>query len=81
MEKHSPAVQDLLKRNPPNLSDLSVLKDDERSSVTQMEQAVSGMQSTVLMVQGPPGTGKTFVSARAILSLVSHGLPGCRVVK
>ncbi|MDE2771583.1 MAG: TM0106 family RecB-like putative nuclease [Bacteroidota bacterium] len=68
-----PAVQDLLERKAPNLSDMAVLDDDERSSVTRMQQAVSGMKSTVLMVQGPPGTGKTFVSARAILSLVSQG--------
>lgn len=71
--KAPPAVQDLLERKAPNLSNMSVLNDDERSSVPLMQQAVSGMQSTVLTVQGPPGTGKTFVSARAILSLVSQG--------
>lgn len=71
--KAPPAVQDLLERKAPNLSDMSVLNDDESSSVNQMQQTVSGMQSTVLMVQGPPGTGKTFVSARAILSLVRQG--------
>ncbi|MCY4675010.1 MAG: TM0106 family RecB-like putative nuclease [Bacteroidetes bacterium] len=71
--KTPPAVKDLLDRNAPNLLDMSVLDDDERSSVVRMQQSVSGMQSTVLTVQGPPGTGKTFVSARAILSLVQQG--------
>ena len=31
------------------------------------------MDQTVLPIQGPPGTGKTFVTARAILSLVRKG--------
>ncbi len=35
--------------------------------------AVGAMDSTVLPVQGPPGTGKTYVTSRAILSLVRQG--------
>lgn len=35
--------------------------------------AVGAMDGTVLPIQGPPGTGKTFVTARAILSLVRQG--------
>src|SRR3546814_12570619 len=31
------------------------------------------MDATVLPIQGPPGTGKTYVTARAILSLVRKG--------
>ncbi len=68
-----PAVIDLLDRNPPRLRDPSVLSRETLPSITRMQQTVSGMQSTVLMVQGPPGTGKTYVSARAILSLVRQG--------
>ena len=34
---------------------------------------VNDMDGTVLPIQGPPGTGKTYVSARAILSLVRQG--------
>jgi len=64
---------DLLERNRPNLETVSVLVEPKMSIIDRMEQAVSGMQSTVLMVQGPPGTGKTYVSARAILSLVQQG--------
>ena len=30
------------------------------------------MDETVLPIQGPPGTGKTYVTARAILSLVKN---------
>lgn len=68
-----PAARDLLDRNTPNLSDPSVLTEENLPSVTRMQRAVNAMQSTVLMVQGPPGTGKTYVSARAILSLVRQG--------
>ena len=68
-----PAARDLLDRNTPSLSDPSVLSEENFPSVPRMQQAVNGMQSTVLMVQGPPGTGKTYVSARAILSLVRQG--------
>jgi len=35
--------------------------------------AVNRMDETVLPIQGPPGTGKTYVTARAILSLVEAG--------
>lgn len=35
--------------------------------------AVGAMGGTVLPIQGPPGTGKTYVTARAILSLVWKG--------
>ena len=35
--------------------------------------AVAAMDGTVLPIQGPPGTGKTYVTARAILSLVRQG--------
>ncbi len=71
-----PATRDLLEQKTPNLIDVSVLSKENLSAIDRLEQAVNGMQSTVLMVQGPPGTGKTYVSARAILSLVQRG---CRV--
>ncbi len=70
------ASNDLLERNPPNLEDPTVLEEDESSTIERMQQAVKGMRSTLLTVQGPPGTGKTYVSSRAILSLVEQG---CRI--
>jgi len=68
-----PAAKDLLERNSPSLVDPSVLREEDLPSITRMQRSVKGMQSTVLVVQGPPGTGKTYVSARAILSLVRKG--------
>ncbi|ULO25099.1 TM0106 family RecB-like putative nuclease [Methylocystis sp. SB2] len=65
------AVDDLLSRAVPRLTtgarpDLLDGADPTLGTIA----AVSAMDGTVLPIQGPPGTGKTFVTARAILSLV-----------
>lgn len=68
------ALGDLLNRSAPRL------KGGPRSDILNGLDAVTGtiaavhaMQETVLPIQGPPGTGKTYVTARAILSLVKAG--------
>ena len=68
------AVDDLLSRTAPRLgsgprADLLDGKDPVAGSIA----VVNDMDGTVLPIQGPPGTGKTYVSARAILSLVRKG--------
>lgn len=68
------AVGDLLSRAPPRLTtgpsaDLLGGADPVVGTVA----AVGAMDGTVLPIQGPPGTGKTYVTARAILSLVRRG--------
>lgn len=65
------AVDDLLSRSAPRLTNgpLMPLSDP----VTGMIAAVGAMDNTILPIQGPPGTGKTYVTARAILSLVKNG--------
>ncbi len=68
------ALDDLLSRCPPRLigeTGNDIL--DGAEPVAGTIAAVSNMDETVLPIQGPPGTGKTFVSARAILSLVRAG--------
>ncbi len=67
------ALDDLLSRCPPRLGNggADILNGVE--PVAGTISAVSRMDETVLPIQGPPGTGKTFVSARAILSLVRAG--------
>ena len=66
------AVDDLLSRAAPRLTtghpDLPVA-----DPVAGTIAAVGAMDETVLPIQGPPGTGKTYVTARAILSLVREG--------
>ncbi|PSL16048.1 TM0106 family RecB-like putative nuclease [Shimia abyssi] len=66
------AAEDLLLRNTPRFADVSPLTG-EGEPVQQLIDAVGAMDGTVLPVQGPPGTGKTYVTARAILSLVRQG--------
>ena len=68
------AVDDLLSRAAPRLrsgptADLLGGADPVAGTIA----AVNAMDGTVLPIQGPPGTGKTYVSARAILSLVRQG--------
>ena len=76
-----PAAKDLLDRNTPNLDDLSVLSKENLPSVTRMQQAVNGMQSTVLMVQGPPGTGKNLRFCKGDSVTRPSGIPCCRIVQ
>jgi uncharacterized protein len=68
------AIDDLLGRAAPRLtagprSDLLSGADPLTGTI----EAIAGMDGTVLPIQGPPGTGKTYVTARAILSLMSQG--------
>jgi predicted RecB family nuclease len=68
------ALEDLLARNAPRL--IEGVKLDELNDgdpVAGTIAAVAAMDGTVLPIQGPPGTGKTYVTARAILSLVRAG--------
>jgi len=68
------ALDDLLSRRPPRLAPPA--EDDILNGADFVEgtiNAVARMDETVLPIQGPPGTGKTYVSARAILSLVRAG--------
>ena len=65
------AVDDLLSRAAPRLTTgaLTPVADPVSGTIA----AVGAMDETVLPIQGPPGTGKTYVTARAILSLVRKG--------
>ncbi|MCB0874451.1 MAG: nuclease, partial [Thermoleophilia bacterium] len=65
------AVNDLLSRAAPHLKTgpLGPVADPVAGTIA----AVGAMDETVLPIQGPPGTGKTYVTARAILSLVRRG--------
>lgn len=65
------AVDDLLSRSAPRLKTgpLMPAADPVVGTIT----AVGAMDETILPIQGPPGTGKTYVTARAILSLVQKG--------
>lgn len=70
-ERNYRAVDDLLSRATPRLTTgpLQPVVDPVADAIA----AIGAMDETVLPIQGPPGTGKTYVSARAILSLVREG--------
>ncbi|AHM05757.1 Superfamily I DNA and RNA helicase and helicase subunit [Roseibacterium elongatum DSM 19469] len=68
------AADDLLAHRPPRMQaglNLASLASEE--PVTALIRACNALDNSVLPVQGPPGTGKTYVTARAILSLVASG--------
>ncbi|MEO9682780.1 MAG: TM0106 family RecB-like putative nuclease [Tateyamaria sp.] len=65
------AVDDLLSRAAPRLT--TGLLQRVTDPVAGTIEAVGAMDQTVLPIQGPPGTGKTYITARAILSLVRKG--------
>jgi uncharacterized protein len=67
------AVDDLLSRRAPRLRDRSGDILHGGDPVAGTIAAVQAMNESVLPIQGPPGTGKTYVTARAILSLVRSG--------
>lgn len=72
--RHLTALDDLLGRAAPRLTtgpraDLL----DGADPLTGTIAAIAAMDGTLLPIQGPPGTGKTYVTARAILSLVRQG--------
>ena len=64
------AVADLLSRAAPRLTAPLL---PVAGPVAGTIATVAAMDETVLPIQGPPGTGKTYVTARAILSLVRGG--------
>lgn len=68
------AADDLLSRRAPRLhGGLNLASLAHEEPVTALIRACKAMDETALPVQGPPGTGKTYVTARAILSLVASG--------
>ena len=67
------AVDDLLAGRAPRLVDGNGDILNGADAVAGTTSAVHRMDETVLPIQGPPGTGKTYVTARAILSLVRAG--------
>ncbi len=67
------AVDDLISAAAPRLSGAAGDILGDADPVEGTIAAVHRMRETVLPIQGPPGTGKTYVTARAILSLVKEG--------
>jgi predicted RecB family nuclease len=73
IDAESDALTSILRREKPRLSRGRSLGTEAAASVNAITEAVSALSNSHLVIQGPPGTGKTFVSARAIVSLLKAG--------
>jgi hypothetical protein len=69
------AITSVLKRERPRVTGLATGAPivDPKDLLTGAVSAISCLDSSHMLVQGPPGTGKTFLSAHAIVELLSQG--------
>jgi predicted RecB family nuclease len=70
------AISSILKRERPRISGLAAGEDIIAAGADLLAGAVSAisrLDNSHMLVQGPPGTGKTFLSAHAIVELLSQG--------
>jgi hypothetical protein len=71
--KHG-AAHDLLHRRRPRISPpRKGPLVSESDIVAEAVDVISALDSSVLPIQGPPGTGKTYLSSKAILTLLKQG--------
>ncbi len=70
------AITSILKRERPRVTGLTsgeALIPGGPDVVAEAVAAIARLDESHMLVQGPPGTGKTFLSARAIVHLLSQG--------
>ncbi len=70
------AISSILQRERPRVRGLEPgepIVSDAADIVAQAVSAITRLDHSHMLVQGPPGTGKTFLSARAIVELLSQG--------
>jgi predicted RecB family nuclease len=70
------AISSILRRDRPRVSSLTPGEDiiPARTDILAgAVSAISRLNSSHMLVQGPPGTGKTYLSAHAIVDLLSQG--------
>ncbi len=70
------AITSILRRERPRVTGVAsgeALIAGGLDVVTEAMAAIAQLNDSHMLVQGPPGTGKTFLSARAIVHLLSRG--------
>jgi predicted RecB family nuclease len=68
-DKRYPALESILKRDPPRAGVTPLPQDD----LDAARDIVESLDASYLVVQGPPGSGKTYTGARLIVRLVARG--------
>jgi predicted RecB family nuclease len=72
-EARYPALEAVLKREPPRIKGFSAGARIQTIDVEQMKSYSLGLDSSYLFIQGPPGAGKTWAGARLIAHLLKNG--------
>jgi len=71
------AISSILKRERPRVTGVAageeIVPGGAKDIVAAAVSAISRLDQSHLLVQGPPGTGKTFLSASAVVQLLSQG--------
>jgi AAA domain/RNase_H superfamily len=70
---HYPALEAILKREPPHIRGLSATEPVHTIDLGKMKSRSLGLDSSYLFIQGPPGAGKTWAGARLIVHLLDNG--------
>ena len=71
----SQAVDDLLNRRPPRISDHAggAIVQSDAPLLDATIDTIQRLDHSTLCIQGPPGTGKTYTAAKAIVQLLRDG--------
>jgi predicted RecB family nuclease len=70
------AISSILKRERPRVTGIApgaAIVPSEDDILLRAVSAITRLDQSHMLVQGPPGTGKTFLSAHAIVELLSQG--------
>jgi RNase H-like protein/AAA domain-containing protein len=72
-ERRYPALEAVLKREPPRIQGFPAGGQIHTIDVEQMKSRALALDSSYLFIQGPPGAGKTWAGARLIAHLLENG--------
>jgi uncharacterized protein len=72
-EVRYPALEAVLKREPPRIQNFPAGARIQTIDVDQMKSHALELDSSYLFIQGPPGAGKTWAGARLIAHLLKNG--------
>jgi len=70
------ALEAILRQDLPKLKKRvrgTAIIDESKESLSQVTEALAGLDNSYIFMQGPPGTGKTYTGSRVIVELIRRG--------